>query len=500
MNKKSIETVFKERLANHQVEAPQGSWEAILEGLDGKKKKRRALVWWYSAAAILVAGLGLGLLNLNQDEQSDLQLVNQDSTPALAPAVGIEPVNPTQHSSTPINADELAEQSIANSTTDSQNSSSNNSNQSPTAVEKTQQIVTGTNSTNIATQNNTAQVVANSSTIPPATTSPKQTGTQSKESLKNSTVIALNKNDEQSRKSTQNEVIDSENSEFNFSKNATSDLLAGQLTPKELAALEQPLDSIVIAELALLQAMEQNQAEEKTEQKELIASNWQVGLVVSPVFTSSTGEGSPIDKRFSNSEKSYDSQMSFGLAAQYNIDNRWKLKTGINKMNISMNTHNLYASQAMQGNHLSNVETSMPAQYIAINTSQPLASNFGISSHAATVKHQMEFIEIPAEVAYVFFSDSKWNAHLAFGASSLFHINNTIHLNFAASDINLGESSNVNKVHFSGNLGLGVQYTIWKEMALQIEPNLRYHLNSFDNSGDFRPLNLGISTGVFYRF
>ena len=520
MKNKPIETVFKERLANHQVDAPAGSWEAILNGLDEKKKKRPVAIWWWSAAALLAVSLGGSLWIANSDT-SETSLTTTDGSP----------ITPTQQpeSTQHINSEGIVQAGTSPTlSTDTQENlvvnqleSSTPTKENQIEIDPNEAIVQQTQKTNKhrTNSNQTEPTKAVSKTEALATHSesaraPKkahQTNQQEKNEAYSNPIQEKN-NSFANAKSEQLAQTELNQSNSNQSENQQARLENQHLiddsklkdNSNAVAQSYSENDSLVAQELAQLQAIEQQKdlANSDLKEKENVGNKkgWQVGVMASPVFTQANGNGSPIDPKFTDAEKSYDTQLSFGVAAQYAIDQRWKLKTGINKMNISMNTHDLYVTQASNGQHMPYVKSSLQGQYMAVNTISPLAPMYAISSKTANMKHQMEFLEIPTEVAYVFWNDSKWNAHVSVGASTLIHVNNTIQLEFAASDVNIGESNNINTVHFSGNFGLGLQYQLWREMALQIEPNLKYHLNSFDHTSQFKPLNLGISTGLLYRF
>lgn len=505
MKPKSLETVFQERLANHQVDAPAGSWEAITAGLDGNKKKRRVVLWWTSAAAILALSLGGGTWYVSLTENSQV-IVNHptdslNSIPNSAEIVQNEPL------STPIT--EQPEDIIKMSTSPSEAHivlEENNSNKEKTAAPKV----------NRNNRHSDAYSTPNRIKTPPsiATRTPDTDASSNAESASKPNANAANASqqlaiDAHSPTTKDRKGVELANTENKQSSHTTNDLTNADLRPdrnrnlETALALDPAIDSLVKKELAQLEALATTypQADKSSEEEETKSNrNWQVGLVASPIFTQGGNNASPVDPKLIQAEKSYNTELSVGVAAQYQLTERWRLKTGVNKLNMSMNTHDLYVTQAARGNHLSNVTASNPAMYMDVNTNSPLSVMYSISNKSATMKHQMEYLEIPTEVAYVFFQDRKWNAHVAVGASTLFHLNNSINLAFDATEMNLGRSSNINTMHFSGNLGLGLQYNLWRDMALQIEPQLRYHLNSFDATSDFKPLNLGVSTGIFYRF
>ena len=62
-------------------------------------------------------------------------------------------------------------------------------------------------------------------------------------------------------------------------------------------------------------------------------------------------------------------------------------------------------------------------------------------------------------------------------------------------------SNNLNNIHFSTNLGIGLKYSFMKSFEFNLEPTVKYQLNTYSSdSGDFKPYFLGVYSGVSYKF
>ena len=87
------------------------------------------------------------------------------------------------------------------------------------------------------------------------------------------------------------------------------------------------------------------------------------------------------------------------------------------------------------------------------------------------------------------------------GMSTLFLTENSISINGDDGNMQIGKASNLNNVHFSSNIGLGLSYSIMKNFQLNVEPSLRYQINTYNkNSTDFTPYVVGVNTGISYKF
>jgi hypothetical protein len=68
-------------------------------------------------------------------------------------------------------------------------------------------------------------------------------------------------------------------------------------------------------------------------------------------------------------------------------------------------------------------------------------------------------------------------------------------------NLKIGEANNLNNVHFSGNLGLGLKYGFFKRLEAHIEPVFKYQINTFNNdAGNFKPFVFGVYSGINYIF
>ena len=108
---------------------------------------------------------------------------------------------------------------------------------------------------------------------------------------------------------------------------------------------------------------------------------------------------------------------------------------------------------------------------------------------------------MPLELQYAVLSN-KFGVNVIGGFSSLFLNNNEVFSE--AQDGNrtfLGEANNINKVSYSANFGLGLNYQVTKKIDLNLEPMLKYQINTFNNtSGDFQPFFVGVYTGLAIKF
>ncbi len=246
----------------------------------------------------------------------------------------------------------------------------------------------------------------------------------------------------------------------------------------------------------------------KSAPKKAVVSNsknkWQISPNVAPVYLNANSGGSPIDEQLSDYEKKSDNSVSFGVGIRYAVNNKIVVRTGINKLVVGYNTSNVLYSTGLTANNLRNIEYSSNNAVKFVNE-----TNYGLltttekeiqNTNTGSLNQKMGYYELPMEVSYAVL-DKKFGVNLIGGFSTLFLNENSISLVSPQSNIELGEAKNLSQVHFSTNIGLGFKYQITKSLQINLEPMVKYQLNTFsNNSGDFKPLFIGLYSGISYGF
>jgi len=254
-----------------------------------------------------------------------------------------------------------------------------------------------------------------------------------------------------------------------------------------------------------------NEKESKTKQ-ESKRNRWQVLSNVAPVFLGSISNGSPIDSTLSTNSKSYNTNVGFGVGVSYAVNKKLSVRTGLNKFNVSYNTNDISFFSAIQAKTMKNINPIASSANIQIQSN--VATNTQISSETAFLpfensfvnantgylKQEMGYLEIPVELTYNLL-DKKFGITIIGGFSTLLLQDNSLEIISQGRETLLGEANNLSDVHFSTNVGLGIKYGFMKSFEFNIEPILKYQLNTFtDNAGNFKPYIFGIYSGISYKF
>jgi hypothetical protein len=97
--------------------------------------------------------------------------------------------------------------------------------------------------------------------------------------------------------------------------------------------------------------------------------------------------------------------------------------------------------------------------------------------------------------------DKKFGLQIISGFRSLILNQNSVAVQSNGQVITIGEATNLNDIHFSGNVGFGVRYRFLKSFNANLNPMFKYQFNTFSNdSGNFKPYLFGLYTGISYTF
>ena len=241
-------------------------------------------------------------------------------------------------------------------------------------------------------------------------------------------------------------------------------------------------------------------------------NRWQLTSNVTPIFLGSVSNGSPIDSTLSNNSKSFNTNVGYGVGVSYSVNKKFSIRSGLNKVNMSYDTNDILFFTGIQAQSLKNITLTDSNKMMHIQSSvanntnspsendmMPFESAF-TNKNSGSLRQEMGYLEMPVEMTYTLLS-KKFGVKIIGGFSTLFLQENTITVVSDTNSMLLGKANNLNDIHFSTNLGLGVKYSFLKSFEFNIEPTLKYQLNTFNsNAGNFRPYFFGVYTGISYNF
>lgn len=238
--------------------------------------------------------------------------------------------------------------------------------------------------------------------------------------------------------------------------------------------------------------------------KEIKEKKWSVGPNISPVYMSSLQKGSPISKDLQNNTVVGDEALSYGIKLDYKISDKFRIQTGINKVELAYTTKNVNAlvSSSKSINH--NIDTKYNGIHLSPGTkqifSESASADLNKSSMNGDLNQSFDYLEIPLEMKYNLY-DSKVGLNIVGGFSTFVLTNNQVSMILSDQITNLGQANNLNTFNFSGNVGFDLDYKISKDWFLNVSPMFKYQFNTFSSdAGNFKPYFFGVYSGVNYRF
>jgi len=479
--KKNIDRLFQEKFKNFEAHPSDRVWAGIAQN---QKKDNRTIIplWWKvgGIAAGLLLLFGLGTLFIPSSTNEVTPIVNQDT---------ITTESGTNQSVVKASSDSKEQQVSDQTTIVSNNLPVDEINSSITNPEEKGNLTNLTKTSNSEESKATAN---NFRTNRQLQKTNKSQGLIAYSDVNNTTTSSTEK-----KATTTNQVTKDQKTTIGKEDNPTTIAANETVATKEKDLVEEA------------KQIELNKEENTVALKEenTNSSRWDVGAVAAPVYYGDFG-GSGLDKQFADNDKSGDVNLSYGVQVSYAISPKLKIRTGVNNVDLSYNTNEISFSTNSLGRTLRGVNYSDNAKTIAIADNSTAQNNFntdgaipniGVTANGS-LQQQLSYLEVPLEAIYVI-TDKRVGVSLVGGVSTLFLSDNEVILKSNELSTNLGTASGVNDVSFTTNIGIGLDYKMTDKVIFNIEPSLKYQLNSFDNTVvDFQPYYIGVYTGVSYKF
>lgn len=542
---KNIERLFQEKFKDFEAIPPQESWNIIASRLNEKKKKKRIIPIWFQLSGIAASFIIIGALIWNFQSNQNTNSPNNSNETVV---VGVDNSNSKdKKSNTDFNNNETLrpEKNIENSENNTIKFDSKRID-----FEKSNPIVISNEKSNIRYKDKKNNSFESKNTLDTknkkrypnynnkesnhaiVTNSKAKRNKSSKKNLFLETdLIATTKKNKNSKLNPNNNTTTSKKGLINSDKinsffdktetntnyvNTSNDSLAQTKdTITAVLALSENIitnDSMLVAEISpeinpLEELLKEKEAGKNEVEKEKEKRNrWAVSTNASPVYFNSISEGSSLDSQFSKNSKEFETTMSYGIGAVYQISNKFSFKTGVNALTFNYNTDNVLFNTRLNSvtNNIKTLDRNRNSEnlaFSAINSKSDLGDALILLTESkGSIKQELSYVEVPLELSYKIL-DKKFGIDLIGGVSTLFLNANSISLISDGMEMNIGKANNLNDIHFSSNVGLGFKYNFWKSFNANFQPMFKYQINTFsENSGNFKPYFIGLYTGVSFSF
>jgi len=550
--KKNIDHLFKDKLEHFEVAPPDISWKNIEAKLNEKQEKRRVIPFWWKlggVAAIFLLGLGLYSLYFDTPISTENPIVSQDSiknstnnngnkndivihetdTTHSDNNSGTHPKTKNDSDDKLVNADpdektntaagslnEKTNKAVVTVSDKSEKTISNKRKtnlkapiQKNTSIAENESITNSNRNSQKANRNksNTANPASLNSGI--AANEKQQKSNTIKQKIGSSTNSSVAANEKQiknpesnSNKNIPNGIEKEKEKNPIINLNSKSDLA---VKTKESEAIKK-MDSTKLAVVEPNALEELQNEKEKKLTKEQKINRWQVTPNVAPIYFSSLSNGSPLDEKLEENQKVYGTNFSYGVAVNYEVNKKYSIRTGVHSYTVDYDTKDIIYYQDMNASKMQNVDPTSQGALIQIepfthvhNVDASFGRMLG-EKYEGVLNQKTSYIEVPFEVTYKLMSD-RFGVDLIGGVSTMFLNQNDVYLKGSDFTMKIGEASNLNKMHFSTNIGLGFKYNFLKRFDARIEPLFKYQINTYSTgAGNFKPYVFGIYSGISYRF
>lgn len=510
-DKKHIDRLFQEKLRNFEATPHNSVWKNISAELETKKKKRRIIPLW-----IKVSGIAASLLLLLTIGNAIFSDVESSSNVNTIVETSPQDKKKQTKQNNDLNTHRATE--LQNTTKDAnsnimvvnENSSTENS---------------------FHKEQNSKKNIITTYTSSTASTSQKENNLKTNNHSKTNTTFEQNINSNRnylitSNKS-DNKKIKNENINFNkelLKENNTissKNTLAETLNSDKINIDESGLDKIIDStktdlnneeKLSIteeLVELEKNKEKNITKEQNTKPENrWYIKPNMAPVYFNSLGEGSSLSAQFNSNKKSGDINFSYGIKAAYALNNKLRIRTGINKLDLGYSTNDVYAydnlGEQTSTNLIKNIDFTPNNENITLIT----GGSFALGQLPTVLSNLVEgsidqklgFIEVPIELEYKL-SQRKMGITIVGGFSALFLNQNEIYATLNGRSRLLGKATNINNTSFSANLGIGVDFKLSEKFNFNLEPTFKYQLNTFsETTGNFNPYFIGLYSGLSFKF
>jgi len=243
-----------------------------------------------------------------------------------------------------------------------------------------------------------------------------------------------------------------------------------------------------------------NFIDKEISKKEITESKFSVATIFAPIYFNSFGDGSGVDAQFRDNSSSGNSSYSYGVKVAYQLTNKFSLQSGVNLINLGLTTNNIYVTPGVAIVGFSNLSAN---PFMARGADISTLKENGINSDDASggsLNQVFGYVEIPVEVKYSV-TDGKFGINLVGGFSTLLLNRDEVFVETNSFSQSLGSSNNLRPINFSGNIGLDVDYSIYKNLFINVSPMFKVQTSTFSkNSGSIQPYYLGVYTGLNYKF
>jgi hypothetical protein len=487
-NRKDIGKAISEKLESLDKTPNERVWIGINEEIQKKKKKKRFafFFFWTKTLGLFFAGSLIALYIFTQNDRFDFSSPNNQKDRIITDPES-EETNPMNPNNIKNNHNQKIKNVLDNKTTEENYNSKENNNPIDKSVyyknfKKSRYSNSKRSSEIISTKNNSKKSF------------PKSVRESSKLKSKITTIQSLSKRRKNKSNNKQTKLLSPENNPtkkdsvlYNLTELQNQKSIASTTENKSKKSdsifakkgKEKPININMYPKDSL-----------KTEQTKTYRKFY-IDAFISPTHYGYFNKGSLLDRDLDSRTKKSEIKFSYGLGVTYDFTETISIRVGYSKVKLNYITKN-----APIGN---NTPEAMNFTGITYNTNTSNATIFAASngSEKMDITQNISYTEIPIEIKYQFLN-KKIGLKSCFGFSYLMLEDNKVSvrtLNGYTQDI--GKTKDLSEISFSVNVGVEIDYLVFKNTKIFVEPLLNYQVKAFATNNS-QPYIFGIHTGIRY--
>ncbi len=277
------------------------------------------------------------------------------------------------------------------------------------------------------------------------------------------------------------------------------------------------------------QIMEQNKQLTVAQNADKQKAHWLVGAQVSPGYNiSNSSHSAQYASNMLAAESTHSVDLGAGLTVEYKPGKRWSVQSGVyysgmaqnSGVSGSQNSKNSFAPGLAADFMNTSVNVDASTNKLSMNSTAGVIELKGIPSQIilgsklesnsvtpavftsdVQFTQNFEYIEIPLCLRYTLI-DSRIGVEMMGGFSSNLLVGNETYLQGASGKSLVGSTKDMEPINYSGTMGVGLKYSLSKRLFLNVEPRVKYYLNSLNSNSSvsYKPYSIGVFTGLSYQF
>lgn len=275
------------------------------------------------------------------------------------------------------------------------------------------------------------------------------------------------------------------------------------------------------------QIMAQNEQQLRAQMESRKKNQWLIGANVSPaVSVNRSSHSDQYASNMLNSSNTSPIDLGAGLSVEYKAGKRWSVQSGIYYTGLEQSSGNIASTSRsgyafadigaeyfnapvnmdvgkMQMNSVAGVIEfkNVPGGVVVGNSIEEKSLSSAVLVTDAKFIQNFQFVEIPLYLRYTVL-DARFDVELMGGLSSNVLVGNNTFMDSSSGKSNVGRTQDMQDISYSGALGLGLKYGLSKRVFLNLEPRVKYYLNSLNNNPqvEYKPYTIGVFTGISYSF